>query len=103
MIQNGIKSSNDGTLMTTLGKKLVKVERLVASDLREPFSLGGKYKEITFAIVPDDIFLFIDKKDDEHKLTIEDKSSIEAQIAAAFIQAPSRVADNAIYEIWLWN
>lgn len=103
MIQNGLKSSNDGTLMATLGKKLVKVERLLASNLREPYSLGGKYKEVSFAIVPDTIHLFIDKKDDEHRLTIEGITSIEAQIAAAFIQAPSEVADDAEYEIWLWN
>lgn len=101
---NGIKSSKDGTLKTTLGKKLIKSLKLKAADLKaEPILLSGHVKEVTFANVPDTISLYIDTIDEDHRLTIEDKCSIEALISASFIQVKETVNDNDIFEIWLWD
>lgn len=103
MINNGLKSSKDGTLMATLGKKLDRVVRITAAECREIYSLGGPYKEITFVRVPKTISFFVDIKDEDHKLSIDDRISIEAQMAAAFIQADKDVEDDASFEIWLWK
>ena len=100
---NALKTSNDGTLQATLGKRLVKSIKLKASEIREPLSLGGAYKEITFAVVPDEISIYIDIVDEDHRLTIEDKCSIEATTYASFVQAAATVEDDKIFEIWLWN
>lgn len=101
---DGLKSSKDGTLKATLGKKLIKSLKFKASDLKaRPLLLSGSIKEITFASVPDVISLYIDKIDEDHRLTIEDKCSIEALIAASFIQVSETVDDNKVFEIWIWN
>lgn len=101
---NGLKTSKDGTLQTTLGKKLVKSVKFKAADIKaKPVSLQGGYKEITFALVPDNISLFIDIVDEDHRLTIEDKCSIEALAASSFVQVAEEVDDDKVFEIWLWN
>lgn len=101
---DGLKSSKDGTLKATLGKKLVKSLKLKASELKtKPVLLAGSIKEITFASVPENISLYIDSLDEDHRLTIEDKCSIEALIGACFVQVSESVNDEVVYEIWLWS
>ena len=99
----GFKTSSDGTLLTTIGKKLVKSIKVKAVDMRTPLFLPGPLKEVTFAIIPSVIFFYANKKEEDYKLTIDNKCSIEATINASWIQAPMTTPDNTEFEVWLWN
>lgn len=99
----GFKTSTDGTLLTTLGKKLIKSVKIKAVDIRKPFLLSGQCKEVTFAIVPNTISFYVNDKKEDARLTIDDKCSIEAIINAAWIQAPASTPDDDEFEIWLWK
>lgn len=99
-----LKTANDGTLQATLGKKLKKSVKLSGSELKGvPILLGGPFKEITFAIVPSTISLYIGSKKEENRLTIKDICSIEAIMINAFVSVDESVADTDVFEIWLWE
>lgn len=98
-----LTTAKDGTLLTTLGKVLIKSIKMKASELRDPFLLCGQCKEITFAKVPSDISLYINELKENFRLSIEDKCSIEARINVSWIQVDVNVSDDAEFEIWIWS
>ena len=65
--------------------------------------LGGNFKEITFAIVPSNISMYIYSLQEDNRLTIDGKCSIEASFINAYIQVDNSVNDEEIFELWLWN
>ena len=100
----GIKTAKDGTLQATLGKTLKKSVKFKAVDLKsKPVLLGGNFKEITFAIVPSNISMYIYSLQEDNRLTIDGKCSIEASFINAYIQVDNSVNDEEIFELWLWN
>lgn len=102
-MSKGLKTMHDGTLNATLGKKLVKSIKFLSQDARTPLMISGKCKEISFAVMPDQLSIFIDKIDEDHRLTIEDKSSVEANVNTIWVQVDSNIPDDNAYEIWIWN
>lgn len=99
-----LKTTKDGTLQATLGKKLYKSLKIQASSLKsEPYFLGTDFKEITFAIVPSAISLYIDGITEDHRLTLQGEASIEAQIPNAYIKVDASTIDTDMFEIWLWK
>lgn len=100
----GLKTASDGTLQTTLGKKLHKSIKVRALDIKdEPMLLGTGFKELTFAIVPNNISLYIDEIKEDKRLTITDKCSIECLSIAIFVQCDDSINDDEMFEIWLWK
>ena len=95
-------SAKDGRIKATLGKKLIKTMTLKAEDIQEPTHVVKKCKEITI-IANDPFYLYIDKKDIDHRLTIPGSIAIEAEISAAWIQATSGTEESASVELWLWD
>ena len=99
----GLNTTNDGVLKATLGKNLIKSIRVKSQDIREPILISKNVKEISFAITPSPIHLFIDKLTDDARLTIVGTTSIEADITLAYISAPIETLDNTEFEIWIWG
>lgn len=93
---------NNKYLNTTLGKTLKTVIKIDNKDiLSENNCFNIQCKEITCDIVESPFYLYIDKNDEQHKLSILKSMSIEANINKFYIELPDDFTGKI--ELWIWS
>jgi hypothetical protein len=95
-----MNAMDDGTMVSTIGKKLDRVLKLDLSLVRDKEYYNIPCKEITIAQLDTPINLYLDDPVPEKAMTIKGPIGIEAKIDCFFI---SNNGAGGLAEIWLWR